>query len=241
MKKNQKVLLVLSLFAIVVGMSQLTIFKTLYLIARVSPAYEQPGTGDRTLLLLGDSTGYGTGAANRHETTAGRIGAAFPSLKIENNSVNGRTAVELLAVANQLEGKYDVILMQIGANDLLAGDTPESVTKTIESLVEILKTHTEQVIVLTSGNIGAAWRFEGDKATTFANVSKTHDVLMKKSSMANNFSFISLWTEPSEDPFVTDPKKYTAFDGLHPTSAGYAIWFAALQPILKKTLSSEVD
>lgn len=238
MVMRNKVLLGVSLFAIVVGMSQLTIFKTLYLIARVTPAYEQPGTGDKTLLLLGDSTGYGTGAANRQETTAGRIGEAYPGIKIENNSVNGRTALELVDVAKNVEGNYDVILIQIGANDLLAGDSPESVVATIETLVQLLSPNTSQIIVLTSGNIGAAWRFEGNKAESFTQVSKTYDALMREKSKSADFEFVSLWTEPEADPFVAEPKKYTAFDGLHPTSAGYAVWFAALQPVLKKSLSA---
>lgn len=229
--------MVLSLFAIVIGMSQLTIFRTLYLIAKVTPAYEQTGTTDKKLLLLGDSTGYGTGASNRNESTAGRIGAAYPDLKIENNSVNGRTAVELLDVVKKIEGTYDVILLQIGTNDLLAGDSPESVVVTIESLVEILQSHTEDIVVLTSGNIGAAWRFEGEKAQKFAEVSKEYDSFMKRTSANNGFTFVSLWTEPEDDPFVLEPKKYTAFDGLHPTSAGYAIWFGQLQPVIESALS----
>lgn len=236
MKMRNKVLIALSLFAIVIGMTQLTIFKTLYLIARVTPAYEQAGTGEKSLLLLGDSTGYGTGASNRKESTAGRIGITYPELKIENNSVNGRTAVELLKVAIKVEGNYDVILMQIGANDLLGGDSPESVVATIDSLVEILKAHSENVIVLTSGNIGAAWRFEGEKANKFTDISKTYDLLMKQKSTSGDFTFISLWTEPEDDPFVKEPKKYTAFDGLHPTSEGYAVWFNTLQPVLESIL-----
>lgn len=215
-----------------------TFMKTLFLIAHATPVYQQSGTGDQRLLLLGDSTGYGTGAANRSETTAGRIGSAYPQLTIENNSVNGRTAIELLEVAREIEGTYDVILMQIGANDLLAGDSPRSVVETIAMLVELLRPHATNIIVLTSGNIGAAWRFEGEKAERLTNASRTFDALMKERAETEQFSFVSLWSEPAVDPFVQEPKKYTAFDGLHPTSAGYGIWFESLDeyvnPLLRK-------
>lgn len=231
------ILIILSVALGAILYKNLTFLKTLFLIVRVTPQYQQSGSGDKRLLLLGDSTGYGTGASNRKETTAGRIGSKYAAVTIENNSVNGRTAVELLEVAKKVSGNYDVILLQIGANDLLAGGSPESVVKTISNLVEILRPFSENVLVLTSGNIGAAWRFEGSKADQFASVSRQYDGLMREFSETSIFTFVSLWTEPATDPFVLEPRKYTAIDGLHPTSAGYDIWFKSLdthlEPLLK--------
>jgi len=231
---------IISLFVIVLAMFQLSIFKTLYLIAKVTPAYEQAGSGAKTLLVMGDSTGYGTGAATRQETLAGRIGSAYPDLTITNNSVNGRTAIELVAAAKEVTSENDVILIQIGANDLLKGASPESVVATVESLVQILTPQAKHIIVLTSGNIGAAWRFEGEKATQLTAVSKKYDELMREKAAVSDFEFISLWTTPDQDPFVAEPKTYLAFDGLHPSSAGYGVWFANLQPVLAAALATDL-
>lgn len=41
-----------------------------YLIARVTP-YEQVGTGGGSILVIGDSTGYKTGASRSSESVAG--------------------------------------------------------------------------------------------------------------------------------------------------------------------------
>lgn len=216
-----------------------TFLKTVYLITRITPPYEQVGTGEKKLLLLGDSTGYGTGAATRNETTAGRIGIDYPELTIFNRSVNGRTAEQLLSGVTTLEGKYDIILFQIGANDLLAGEEPATVVARIEALASAAAPHTDRIIVLTSGNVGAAWRFQGEKAETFTNVSREYDTLMKASAERNSYDFVSLFTEPEVDPFMAQPKKYIAIDGLHPTSAGYLIWYTGLRPFLDTYLKRD--
>jgi lysophospholipase L1-like esterase len=48
--------------------------------------------------------------------------------------------------------------------------------------------------------------------------------------------YVDLFVEPDEDVFVREPKKYTAFDGLHPTADGYAVWYTKLQVVLEKIL-----
>ena len=58
--------------------------KTIWLIATVTP-YEQVGNGTTTqkILVLGDSTGYGTGAESGNKSIAGLLGADFPAYSIE--------------------------------------------------------------------------------------------------------------------------------------------------------------
>jgi len=48
--------------------------------------------------------------------------------------------------------------------------------------------------------------------------------------------FVNLFDEPKDDVFVQDPDTYVAADGLHPSSAGYGIWFAKLLPVLSQNL-----
>ena len=62
----------------------------------MTPPYEQKGSNTKSLLILGDSTGYGTGARCAKESIAGLMGATDPDIKITNISSNGRTATELL-------------------------------------------------------------------------------------------------------------------------------------------------
>lgn len=226
-----------AVLAVVVLFMNLNLFKTIYLIAQVTPAYEQKGSGDRRILILGDSTGYGTGAKRSTESIAGLIGATYPDVTIINNSRNGRTASELRGGLSTLEGSYDIILLQIGANDLLQHEPPAQIVAEIENIVSILKQHTERVIVMTGSNIGGAARFEGQKKKTYTDRSREFDQLMTRAAAeSGQFQFVTLFEEPGVDPFVLHPEINTSCDGLHPTSAGYALWYADLEPILKANL-----
>ena len=51
-----------------------------------------------------------------------------------------------------------------------------------------------------------------------------------------NVSFVSLYDEPEDDLFVAEPYTYTSIDGLHPTSAGYAIWYNKARPYFEAAL-----
>lgn len=41
-------------------------------------------------------------------------------------------------------------------------------------------------------------------------------------------TFVDLFRDPNEDPFVQEPRRYYCPDGLHPSGEGYALWFATL-------------
>ena len=204
--------------------------KTLYLIARVTPPYQQSGSDAKRLLILGDSTGYGTGATRSSESVAGQIGAAFPALAIVNKSANGRTAAQLTRYVQNFTGFYDVILLQIGANDLLRHTPPAEVVKRVEILVKRLSPHTKQLIVMTASNIGAAPRFDRKTKEVYTMASRIYENLMAELALnTKTFTFVKLFTEPEFDPFVLHPEINTSCDGLHPTSAGYRLWYEALK------------
>ena len=98
-----------------------------YLIVRVTP-YEQLGGGAGRILVIGDSTGYGTGAAHATDSIAGRLGTDYSAYAITNDSVNGRQIIGAAKVVAGLpdNDRYDLVLLQIGANDLIAGRDPDA-------------------------------------------------------------------------------------------------------------------
>lgn len=210
-----------------------------YLIARVTP-YEQSGTGAGSILLIGDSTGYGTGASRTSESVAGRLGADYPDYKISNNSVNGRKiegALDAVADFNESD-QYDLVLLQIGANDLIAQREPDAVVSDMQQLIEQVMAHTDQIVIVSAGNIGATSAFSGEQATELEQNSRQYDQQMKAVAESHQgVHFVSLFDEPADDPFVTQPKVYTSIDGLHPTSAGYAVWYQKMRPHLTPILS----
>lgn len=220
-----------------------TLFRTLksvLLILQVTP-YEQIAQGNRAILVVGDSTGYGTGAGDGRLSVAGLMGKGFSTHSIVNNSKNGRTIRQALEVLTKLppDAHYELILLQIGANDILQKRNVEDTRNDISQLYTEAKKHTNNVAILSNGNIGASYTFKGAIAKEYTEQSRIFRVMHMETAKAYGVSYIDLFEEPENDVFVQEPKKYTAFDGLHPSAAGYAIWYGKLYPVIKDVLQSD--
>jgi len=212
-----------------------------YLIARVTP-YEQPGGGSGSILVIGDSTGYGTGASQSEDSVAGRLGNDYTWYTITNNSVNGRTITEALTVTRDLseDDRYNLVLLQIGANDMLQGASAEKTVERMRSLVEAIRPHADQIVIMTSGNIGGTPIYIGAEAEQYTDTSRTYDQLMRSLEQEyQDVAFVSLFDEPEDDLFVADPGQYTSIDGLHPSNAGYGVWYEKALPAFRQILNEK--
>lgn len=209
-----------------------------YLIARVTP-YEQPGGGAGSILFVGDSTGYGTGASRAADSVAGRLGDDYTWYTITNDSSNGRKIAGAQEVIDGLgaDDQYNLIVFQIGANDMMGGTTATETVSQIQTLIESARPHTDNIVILTCGNLGGPAIFTGAEAEAFTQTSRLYDELMvTMTNQYQNVSFVPLFDEPEVDPFMLEKKKHTAIDGLHPTSAGYGIWYCKARPYFDAVL-----
>jgi lysophospholipase L1-like esterase len=209
-----------------------------YLIARVTP-YEQVGGGAGSILFIGDSTGYGTGASQSKESIAGRLGAEYSRYTITNNSVNGRKIAGAMRVAHNqtASARYDLVVLQIAANDLLGGTSATETVARMEELIVSVRPFTEHIVIITSGNVGGVPLFSGDEAKKLTNTSRTYNQRMTElASEYQTVSFVALFDEPADDVFLQSPEIYTSIDGLHPTSAGYAVWYTKAKPYFAAVL-----
>jgi len=210
--------------------------KTLFLIARVTP-YEQAGTGVGTIQFLGDSTGYGTGASQGKYSIAGRVGADYPTYTIENQSVNGRTIEGLLEDTQNFSGQYDLIVLQIGGNDILQKRDTRTVLSELETLLTRLAPHTKEIIMLTSGNIGETPAFSGAPATEYEALTRAYRAeVIALAQQTPHFTYVDLFDEPENDPFAQKPELYTSMDELHPSNQGYGLWYKKAENAFAKAL-----
>lgn len=234
----QKILLIICIAALI-GVIALPdtrrLLLTGYLITRVTP-YEQAVAGAPTILVLGDSTGYGTGARRGVESVAGRLGADFPQYTIVNNSVNGRTIHELQRVAEGVEGEYALILLQIGGNDILRERGVVEVEEELRNVVATLTPHTEHLVMLSTGNVGGATALSVAEARQYEAITRDYRVMFARVAFSTALTYIDLFAEPANDPFVKNPERYLALDGLHPSSAGYELWYQSLRPTMQDLL-----
>jgi len=211
------------------------LLKTVYLISRVS-LYEQSVIGGSSILVLGDSTGYGTGATKSTESIAGLIGRDFPTYNITNNSKNGRTIGELVSVAEQTADNQALILLQIGGNDILQKRDVEMVEKELRSIVDILENKAKHIVMISSGNVGGAAAFEGEAAAEYEKLTREFREMFNRVSAETSLVYVDLFLEPEVDVISNNPEVYLSIDGLHPSSAGYAYWYKLLKPKLSELL-----
>lgn len=214
--------------------------KTVLLIAKVSP-YEQPGGGAGSIYVIGDSTGYGTGASASEDSVVGRLGNAYTWYRIQNDSKNGRKIAGAVDALGSISEKQDVLILQIGANDLLAGTSVDTVVAEMKHLIELSRDKADQVVVITAGNIGAAPAFvDTNSASALTEASREYDAkLIALAHQYQNVAFVSLFDEPQDDPFVTNASELMSMDGLHPSSAGYQVWYEKSLPYFETILEAK--
>jgi lysophospholipase L1-like esterase len=198
----------------------------------LSKPYQQHVTGGHPrILVLGDSTAVGTGTADNKGSTAGWFGQDFPNAQIINYSVNGLKAGQLDSTFPVYSAQsFDLVLIQIGANDIIQRTPAAAFTASLTSVFQKAKLLSPQVVALHSGNVGAAPLFSVWPLNIYFRAKSLQmRTLYKKIAVENGVTYVDLFTEPADDPFLQDIPKYYAADGLHLTEAGYKNWYQQIR------------
>ncbi len=198
-------------------------------------AYEQhPENPTMHILVAGDSTGVGVGAGINKDSVAGRIGRDFPTADIYNISVSGLKLKELEATLHRETPKpYDLILLQIGANDITAFTSLDNVHASLDSILAYATTHGTQVLLVTSGDVGLAPIFRAPLSTILS--SRTRAVRSVFTGIATTYptvQYVDLYKDRAHDVFLTDINRYYSPDHFHPSGDGYGVWYAAIKHAL---------
>ncbi|MEK9161062.1 MAG: SGNH/GDSL hydrolase family protein [Patescibacteria group bacterium] len=229
------VLIVLVLLGIVLSSAANTLLKARA--AKVLMAHETPFRIEgenytKTMLVLGDSTGVGVGAATPEESVAGRVASYIGATYVENHAVSGAAVADLpKQISQAARGEYDLILIHIGANDILGFNDPKRVgselTRILSTLPKVGKT-----VVLSAGNVGGATLFPRVVRFFHTRLTLQYHEAFAEAVQGTTALYVNLYLPPKEDPFLKYPQTYLAEDGLHPSSEGYGLWFEQVKEVL---------
>ncbi len=186
----------------------------------------------KTFLVLGDSTGAGVGASAPEDGVSGRVAAYIGATHTENYAVSGAETHELLGqMAKAKLPRYDLILIQIGGNDILAF---HSAHKTAEELKTVLQKLPDagQVVILSAGNVGGATIFPPPVRPFHTWLNQKYHTAFAKAASTTGAVYVNLYDSPEQDPFKENPELYFSEDGLHPSSEGYKLWFEKVKEII---------
>lgn len=184
----------------------------------------------KTLLVLGDSTAVGVGANQTSESIPALIAEKMQVTYTENYAVSGSVVSSLPSQIEQAKlDHYDIIFIQIGANNIVARDDAKQIGVELEEILWKLKKRGEKIIFTTAGDVGGAPAIPYPIHYYYKNLSlsyhKEFEALAKKLAI----TYVNLYDDPRNDPFKQNSQEYFAKDGFHPSTLGYAYWFSKIE------------
>ena len=204
------------------------------LIDEAVPYEQHPAGAAQRVLFLGDSSAAGTGASEPKYSTAGRHGAKYPNSDITNVGVNGARLGDVKNQLARVSGqKFDLVIAQVGGNDILHFTTLTRVESGLNALVAELKNYSDKIILIHGGNMGASPAFPfGTRALYSWRTRQVREIYLK-AEKDEAVRYVDLYTSLKDFPQTRNGRPTSAADGFHPSDEGYAIWFEHID----KTLS----
>ncbi len=178
--------------------------------------------GSKRILILGDSTAVGTGADSIEDTIAGRLMYDFPHSQIINLGKNGGLIKDVTKQINSvLDQSFDLIIISVGGNDVY------NVTgrKTIDSSLgfifkEAKRMSNGRVFFLLYNNLGDAPIFPAPIQFILKRRSLFIQTCIERVARTMQISVIKIFSDDHNNPFLKNPAKFFAKDGIHPSSQG---------------------
>lgn len=192
------------------------------------PYQASPAAPAFRLLVVGDSTALGTGASTPAASLPGWIGRHHPDWEIRNLGVNGARWADLpgqLAVAGS---GYDAVLVMAGGNDVIRFTARGLLDQQVRQTLAQARRHADRVVVMPPGNVGHAPFFLPPLSWWMGVRSQALHAVVQAAAAEQGAAYVRLLRPRDEDPFVADAGRLHAADGLHPSDAGYGLWYEIL-------------
>lgn len=204
---------------------------------RSEPLQHTPPDATLRLLIVGDSTGVGTGASSPQASLAGLLAQAYPRLQIDNRARDGATFAGVIEQLEAATARYDLVLVQAGGNDVIRLRKLDDVRADIERVATLARARGQRVLLMPAGNVGNAPFFFPPASWLMTSRARSLHGFVREAATRHQAVYINLFKDKAKDSFAQQPE-LNAADGLHPSDAGYRVWFdelmaqAQLAPVL---------
>lgn len=189
------------------------------------------------VLFLGNSITQGIGGERpsvTHKPGLEPFKNAFAELKWETAGISGDKTQNILwrlQHGKYAKAKPRVMVVTIGVNNIIAGDSPSEIVEGIKKVTDWTTKNMPSTKVLLLGPLPVGLKKDDERRKKYEEV---HRLLAKLP--INNYTYKSI-----SAPFLLpggnlDPAKYSG-DGIHLQPEGYKAWAAALKPIIEKLLA----
>jgi len=187
------------------------------------------------VLILGDSTGVGVGAAKPEDSIAGLLAADYPEADIVNVAVSGTRVAGAIAQVDECLAaglRFDLVILCVGGNDVVA-DTPlPQLAADCDTLLRSLARVAARTVWLAPPDLALAPLFPRPyawllglrsraAAQVFAAAAARHEVVLVDFSAPSHLAY-----------FRKQRRNHFAIDGFHPNSASYQYVYATARQML---------
>ena len=188
-----------------------------------------------TVLILGDSTGVGVGAARPEESVAGLFAADYPDADIVNVAVSGTRVAGAIAQARMcVEAglRFELALLHVGGIDVVA-DTPlHRLADDCDTLMLELGRLAARTVWLGPPDLGLAPLFPRPYAWVLASRSRAASKVFSAAATRHGVLFVDFSAPAHVAYFRKRRRDHFALDGFHPNSASYKYGYAAARQML---------
>lgn len=184
----------------------------------------------RRVLVIGDSTGVGTGASDSADSVAGRIARDYPGTEIVNRAQDGAKVEDIPEQLKDFRnGEFDLVLLQVGGNDIIRFTDLDRLNDAITEVLHLSGDKGGKVIFMSTGNVGLAPVFFPPVNWIYSWRTRKVRAIFMAVSCREKIEYIDLFKERDKDPFLRDSATFYAADTLHPGSEGYRLWYEELK------------
>lgn len=136
------------------------------------------------------------------------------------------------ALSRQLQrapGTPDRVLVMVGGNDVIRLSPWDRLRADLLASVREAQNRGAKVVLMPCGDVGQAPFFPPPWRWWLQHRSDTLHQVVDATGRATGAAVVDLRLPAAADPFLQQPQRYDAADGLHPNGAGYRLWFERLQ------------
>jgi lysophospholipase L1-like esterase len=187
------------------------------------------------VLILGDSTGVGVGAARPEESIAGLLAADYPDAHIVNVAVSGTCvadAVEQVRTCLASGLRFDLALLHVGANDVIDNTPLHRLSDDCATLLGLLGDVAERTVWLGPPDLGLAPLFPRPYAWLMASRTRAAARVFSTVAARHNVVFVDFSAPAHVDYLRQERGKHFAVDGFHPNSAAYQYGYTSARNLL---------